>query len=283
MSKPGTAHKRIEKIRLFDSAYEYSSADYSFALLSPPDEEGIARQATNLHTCKAYLQDSIQKHLRGKTFSIYGEHNNNLAIGDTEKLRLLVKYGYGSPEKKMIATRNFLRLAERELKIAPRTSAVLVKPLFDEEVSSTGSPITKTSRAASNSKRIVLFTASRAWMKSPTMISLYSLLIRLSHHHKPEEEFFPCLERLLVEESGSIDVAYLRSSIEGIRYLVAMGHRRLFGNNKDLLKNYPNYVRLHEQGIVNFSREKQAVIAKKIRKQKLKVANQQKTEVEAIK
>lgn len=283
MPKPGTARKRIEKIRLFESAYEYSGADYCFALLSPPDEEGIARQATTFQGCKDYLQDSIQKHLRGKPFSIYGEYTNTPIIGDTEKLRLLVKYGHGSPEKRMIATRNFLRLAERELKIAPRTSVVLVKPLFDEEVSSTGSPLTKTSRATSNSKRAVMFTASRAWMKSPTMISLYSLLIRLSHHHKPEEEFFPCLERILVEKSAGIDIGYLRSSIDGIRYLVTMGHRRLFGNNKDLLKNYPHNEQLHGHGIVNFSREKQAIIAEKIRKQKLEVANQQEIEVGATK
>jgi hypothetical protein len=282
VSEPRAARKRVKKIRLFESPYEYSSSDYSFSLLSAPDEEGIARQATSFQECKDYLQDSIQKHLRNKPFDIYGNYAGSTIIGDTEKLRLLVKYNHGSPEKRMIGTRNFLRLAERELKIAPRTSVTLVSSLFDNEISSTGAPLQGTSRAVVNSKRTVLFTASRAWMKSPTMISLYSLLIRLSHHHKPEEEFFPCLERILAEKSSGTDISYLRKSIDGIRYLAMMGHRRLFGNNKDLLKNYPN-LQLHSHGIVHFSQEKNSIIAEKLKERKLGVPKQQEAELGATK
>lgn len=267
MSKQRAPRKRVKKIRLYSSVYEYAGADYSFALLSAPDDNGLALQATSFAGCKDYLQDSIQNHLRNKPFGAYGNYQGYTIIGGTDKLRLLVKYGKGSPETRMIATRDFLRLAERELKISPRTTVALVHPIFDTTTSAHGEALEATSQAQANSRRAVLFTASRAWMKSPTMISLYSLLIRLSHHHQPGEEFFPCLERILSENvgKGGADVGYLRNSLDGIRYLVMMGHRRLFGNNKDLIKNYPADIGLHSHGIQNFSMKNDLIIKEKLK------------------
>jgi hypothetical protein len=91
-----------------------------------------------------------------------------------------------------------------------------------------------------------LFVGDAAWMSSPVMLSLYTLLLRMGKHHSSKKSFMKSMKAFakFTNDTGSrptgmnyYDPCICRDSIPAIERMIAEGYENVFGN--DLKKNYP--------------------------------------------
>lgn len=194
------------------------SSGFRFAFASKPID-GKIKQIHPWVKCRDFLNDVIFTKFTGNKGTIYGfrwdpEKDPPL---DTARTRLLVKRipfrGNKSPDKehadfdKMIQSAlTIVNHYERQGKISPLSKIVEVDD--DKEHS-------------------YMFLGSGVWSKSPVMISIYTLLIRLGFY-KPKLTSEKDLEAQLakvVESSSSNDAKYLRTVLGKIH--PAIEHREL--------------------------------------------------------
>ena len=103
-----------------------------------------------------------------------------------------------------------------------------------------------------------LLEGSKRWMKSPPMISLYTMLIRVGFSHTVGNSFWDTINGICncsVVPYQSEDRDRLTNSLKGIKRILAEGDRKIFTG--DIKRNYPKGLRIQDMhdnlGICSFS------------------------------
>jgi hypothetical protein len=114
-----------------------------------------------------------------------------------------------------------------------------------------------------------LVLGDKRWMHAPTLLSLYSILIRVGYYHNAGGDYMRTLEMMKAGElgikndddgmcdaaAGCNDTSYIGQAWEGIQVILKHGIKVF---HEDMIKNYPDDVStnvLHDKyGIVNFTK-----------------------------
>ena len=115
-----------------------------------------------------------------------------------------------------------------------------------------------------------LVLGDKRWMHAPTLLSLYSILIRVGYYHNAGGNYMRTLEMMKAGElgvkgdedddmgesaAGCNDTSYISQAWEGIQVILKHGVKVF---HEDMIKNYPDDVStnvLHDKyGIVNFTK-----------------------------
>jgi hypothetical protein len=202
-------------------------------------------QCSPLAYCKDYLQDAILGRVRKRKTSIYGfvydpddPHQpcveiTKLAFANSSDKHL---------RDKIPALLEFLHQIETQMGFVKKSSIV--------EVSN---PPNKYKLGG-----VWVITASRRWIKSPVLLSMYTLLVRVGLGHKPGRSYKETIEAVVKRKEPayqSVDSNRLEYCHSMIHRIIAIGDRPIFG--KKLADNYPSKVKTlemhNELGIVGFA------------------------------
>ena len=105
--------------------------------------------------------------------------------------------------------------------------------------------------------QIILMEGSRRWLKSPPMLSLYTLLLRIGLSHESGNNYTDTIERI---KNGSLkpyqkqDTSYLNNCDIALSKILRYGDRKIFDRN--IKKNYPliDVKDMHNRlGVVGYS------------------------------
>jgi hypothetical protein len=216
------------------------SSGLAFAFVSQKNKQVIP-----FVLCRDFLQDAIQGFLIGSKRSIYGfnydpQEDEPIVVDQT---RLLVTNSTDIKlAEKIPACLDFLHQIERKLRIS------LTK------ARECNNPPKKYARSG-----VWYFEGGGRWMKSPPMISLYTLLIRVGLVHTVGGSFMDTIDKVATGKiSGymSEDRDRLNQGEDGIKKILEKGDRRIFC--KDIKSNYPKTLEvgtMHNScGIVGFAR-----------------------------
>lgn len=236
---------KLKKIKWYDKSKQCLnqalSSGVEVAFASPDNE-----QVSPFAYCKDYLQDAVQGFVHQKKKTIYGFSYNPEVHAPLclEKTKLLVTnsndFDFSFKVKNCL---DFLNKFEKQLKIRPTKAYLCFNP-----------PL-KYIRPG-----VFLFEGSGRWMKSPPMVSLYSLLIRLGFGHNMELTHMETMEGIVkgkINAYQSVDGDRLKNAWNGIKRILEKGDRPIFkGKMKD---NFPADIDvscMHNNcGIVGFSSE----------------------------
>jgi len=226
-------HKKTKNIS------QVSSDGLEFAFLTSD-----YRQIHQLVWCKDFLQDAIHGQLTNKKISIYGfsydpSIDPPLHI-DSTRLMLASRRDRDF-DRKIKNSLIFLHKIEKHLK--------MLRTVYEK----CASPPKHYARSG-----VYIFNGSKRWMKSPPMISLYTLLIRVGLAHDPTmtwQETIEGIRKESIQPYYSYDTSFLKNGKTGMDRIFKFGDRRLF--YRDIKDNYPNDVntgRMHnDYGIVGYS------------------------------
>ena len=218
------------------------SSGIEFAFASPDN-----KQVSPFAYCKDYLQDAVQGFLYQKKKTIYGFTYDPVLHHPIclKKTRLLVTnekdHQFSSKVPNCI---DFLNQIEKDLLIT-KTVAHRCK-----------NPPNKYIRPG-----IWLFDGSRRWLKSPPMLSMYTLLIRLGFGHPLGSSARETLDKIAAGELKAyqtVDSLRLREAKVGIDFILKKGDRKIFDRNIE--NNYPKTMRVNTMhnslGIIGFANER---------------------------
>jgi hypothetical protein len=225
---------------------EIYSSGVQFALASEPNKEGEIQQCHGFAYCKDFLQDAFRAHLHNKTSHIYGFRfsNEKNPAPSLSKARIFIRTDKGTNDEvkeRLGPLQACMQEAEKALKIKGRTK---VYDVTDESCKRT----------------TILVESPRTWIKHPTMLSLYTLLLRIAlNDYVMGDSFLETIQK--VKDGGTKtrnDTSYIKDSEPGINKIMKGGHIKTFGTVKDIKKNYPKDMPIHQlhdnTGIVFFSR-----------------------------
>lgn len=205
--------------------------------------------------CKDYMQDAIAGFLCNKKMTIYGftyDPKTDIPIYLKKTRLLITDMSFHDLEAHIPASLEFIRQIESELKMI-RTNVKKVNEVPDK-YKKTGA---------------FVYDGSPRWMISPPMISLYTLLIRVSLKHKINTPYMDTINGII---SGKIDVTQnsdkyqISSAIKGLQNIIKYSDKIIF--NKKPIDNYSKNKKALEvdtmhnhMGIVAFSSDKYSVNA----------------------
>jgi hypothetical protein len=202
------------------------------------------KQIHQMVYCKDFLQDAIYGLLNNKYVSIYNfiySPSVDLPLCMDATKIILSNYKDKSFRAKIPACLEFINQIEAELKMKKTE-------IFEGE----------DAPAIYRKAGIWLFTASKRWMQSAPMISMYTLLIRTGLMHQRGTVWRKTIEDILnhkVNPYQIYDYKQLTEAMPGINHILKHGDRKLFGGN--IKDNYPEKVPVGEMhnhfGIVGFS------------------------------
>ncbi|KKM71944.1 hypothetical protein LCGC14_1425480 [marine sediment metagenome] len=118
-----------------------------------------------------------------------------------------------------------------------------------------------------------LVLGDKRWMHAPTLLSLYSILIRVGYYHNPGGNYLRTLEMMRDGElgkggdpndifedgdtAGCNDASYVKQAWRGIEVILKHGIKVFYD---EMIENYPDDVRTHvlhdTYGIVNFTKKR---------------------------
>jgi len=215
------------------------SSGIEFSFVSPDN-----KQATPFAYCKDYLQDAVQGFIINKKRSIFGFTYDPAIHAPLciKRTKLLVANSQEFEfDKKMLNCLDFIHQVEEHLKIRKTI------------VSKCKNPPLKYIRSG-----VWLFDGSSRWIKSPPMLSMYTLLIRLGFGHNIGDNYKNTLSYILNGEIKSyqpVDSFRLKQAKAGIDRIFETGDRKIF--NSDIKKNYPSSIKINVMhnllGIIGFS------------------------------
>lgn len=225
------------------------SLGYEFAFMSRKTKRSAFEQATPFVYCKDFLHDAIWAYLNKSSVSIWSfkyDYAKNLPLlMDRTVLCFRNTQFAKKPEdfhKMMGPCLEFLQLCEKELGFERLTEI--------HQVENPDGPCW-------------LVLGDAGWQHAPTMISLYTLFIRLGCFHKPGDSLASTLKKA---EKGSIEIGdsrsyagnndckYVKQGRSGIDVILKHGLDVFHEGQAD---NYPKSLKengLHDNyGIVNFT------------------------------
>jgi hypothetical protein len=214
-----------------------SGIEFSFA-------SGDNKQISPFAYCKDYLQDAVQGHIWNKKRTIYGFTYDPKKHGPVylRKTKLLVANSSdGRLRDKIPNCLEFLNQIESELKISKTI-------VFECE-----NPPNCYIRGG-----VWLFEGSCRWLKSPPMLSLYTLLIRLGFGHEVGKPFMDTINGIIngdIMPYQTVDSSRLSQAKQGLDRILREGDRKIF--SRKIQDNYPQHIRINTMhnhlGIIGFS------------------------------
>lgn len=183
-------------------------------------------QIHQLVWCKDFLQDAIHAHINQTKASIYGftyEYGVNKPLYFSKTRLMISNWKDSEFRDKIPACLELLCSIEDQLKMH-KTKVYEADDL---------PPIYRKSG-------VFIFDGSPRWMKSPPMISLYSLLIRMGMIHTSGESFEDTFNKIKKGETyfGSGDKSQLSGAKKAIDLILERGDQTVF--YPDIEKNYPS-------------------------------------------
>jgi hypothetical protein len=202
-------------------------------------------QCSPLAYCKDYLQDAILGRVRNKKASIYGftydPSEPHQPCLDFTKLAF-ANASDKNLRDKMPALLEFLHQIETKMGFVKKSSVIEV-----------ANPPKKYTLGG-----VWMITASRRWIKSPVLLSMYTLLIRVGLGHKPGRTYTETIEVVTKRKENAyqpVDASRLEHCHNMIHRIIELGDRHIFG--KKIADNYPAKVKTiemhNELGIVGFA------------------------------
>jgi len=196
----------------------YQPTKMQFSFVSAPKDG--SRQCHSLAQCRDFLHDAAKAQLTKGSCSIYGfkyAAGSNPAV-DLKKMRMLVtkagltKDGLKAFEEKM---KRAIKLLHHYEGIAGWTKSTLSKVRTDKP-----------------EDNMWLFVGPVGWMKAPSLVSMYTFLIRLGDkdigEYKTTKDLVARFENLTKTFKGSDnDVSYLRACFDKM-HLVIKHRTKLF-------------------------------------------------------
>jgi hypothetical protein len=214
--------------------------ELQFALVSKD-----ARQVTPFVLCRDFLQDAIQAHLNKTKRTIYGftyDAKTDIPICLDRTRLVIANSDDRSLKSKLPNCLEFLHQVEDRLK------------LTHTRIRECQDPPKKYARGG-----VWYLEGSGRWMKSPPMISLYTLLVRVGMLHPLGQSFMKTIDDICagtLKPYQSEDRDRVIGSKDGIKRILEKGDRKIF--SRKIEENYPPDVEvgtMHNScGIVGFSR-----------------------------
>lgn len=193
--------------------------------------------------CKDFLQDVVFASLHKKWIDIYDfQYSPNTDPEPClDKIRLLIANAHDSKLRSKIP--NILDILHQvEDKLEIKHSLARECGLPPENYKKGG---------------VWMFEGSKRWIKSPPMLSLYTLLIRVGCVHEIGVRFEKTLANIIAGEQKPYqkkDSLWLKHAMMGIEKVIRIGDRKIF--HRDIKDNYPNLdidVIHNQLGIAGFS------------------------------
>ena len=204
------------------------------------------QQCTPFFHCKDYLQDAIFNYIHSSEKEINGFKYNPLV----------------NPPLSMDKTK-ILFTNSQDFDLSLRIPACLdFLNQFEKEIKTQKTKVFRCSFPARKYLRsgVWLFEGSCRWMKSPPMISLYALMIRLGMNHKEGTRYWDTIYDVIdckIQPIQDVDTFRIRQSRLGIERIIDEGDRNIF--YRDIKDNYPidfPISAIHNKlGIVSFSQD----------------------------
>jgi len=201
------------------------------------------KQVNQLVYCKDFMQDALCAVMNQKKMSIYGfsyDPKTSTPIY-LKKTRLLVANWRDKTMPNRIENSiDFIRQIEKALKMS-RTQVYSVTNLL---------PQFKKSGA-------YVYEAARRWQNSPPLISLYTLLIRVSLVHTAGQPYTDTIDKVCkgeIEPYLCDDRWQLQSAKTGLNWIIKIGDKKLFSQEqKDNFKDVGVSTMHNNCGICGFS------------------------------
>lgn len=185
------------------------------------------KQVNQLVYCKDFLQDALCAMHTNQKMSIYGfsyDPNKSLPVYLNKTRILVTSWRDKTFPNRIEGSLDFLNQIEDTLKMS-KTKILKVKDL----------PVQYKKAGA------WIYEANKRWMKSPPLISLYTLLIRVSLVHVKGTNYVETMDKICnntLEPYQSYDRSYLRDARKGIDWILTYGDKKLFPNKtKDNFKD----------------------------------------------
>ena len=216
----------------------YSSGlEYSFV-----NQKG--EQCEEFKMCKDWLQDAVWATVHQTPASIYGfkfDPSSNPAI-DMDNTRLLMTNA---------KDKDFLKKIDNMLDFINQVEDII--GLQKTTVKLVSNPPTKYKACG-----VIETSSSARWMRSPAMLSLYTLFLRVGFAHKIGDNWQKTVKDMIkgnIPQYQHNDQGYLSRSVEGIKYIIKAGYKNIFYNQMKF--NYPEKIDINtlhnNSGIVAFS------------------------------
>jgi hypothetical protein len=241
---------KVEFGRDYETDQIYSMG-YEFAFMSRVGRGNSFKQATPFVYCKDFLHDAIWAFLNKTNVNIYSFKYEFGKNPDLVMNRTVLAFRNTEFKKKkkgeefhamMPACLEFLQLCDRQLGFRP----------------------TQIFEVSHNKGPCWLIVADPGWQHAPTMISLFTLFVRVGCFHTPGatlEETLALAEKGKISigngsgYAGNRDCSYIKQGRKGIDLILEHGLDVWHGNRAD---NYPKKLNangeLHDNfGIVNFT------------------------------
>jgi len=194
--------------------------------------------------CKDFLHDVIYSCLNKEPINIYDfSFNEKNPIPELNKIKLLFTNSKDKFLKDKIPNIiDFINQIESYLKIKKTVVFSCPNPPLGYEKSG-----------------VFLFEGSKRWLKSPPMLSLYSLMLRIGINHQCGKSFLETIENIKSEKIKPFqkqDLHYLKNSEIAFSKILSFGDRKIFFRN--ITQNYPSMdiKDVHNKlGIIHFSRD----------------------------
>jgi hypothetical protein len=232
----------------YNTAQIYSMG-YEFAFMSQKTKRSAFEQACPFVYCKDFLHDALWAYFNKSNVAIWSfkyDYAKNLPLQVKQTALCFRNTQFkDKPEEfhaRMDACLEFLQAVEKQLGFEQLTEI--------HQVEHEGGPCW-------------LILGDAGWQHAPTMISLYTLFIRLGCFHKPGTKFETTLKKAEKGEikigsggdyAGNKDCSYVKQGRKGIDVILKHG---LGVFHEKQAENYPKSLKengLHDNyGIVNFT------------------------------
>jgi hypothetical protein len=252
------------------------------------------KQATTFVFCKDFLHDAIWAMLHKRPVAIYdfrysppgakvakepkkgttewydwSSLNQQFELGDDGKLRVDIPIHMGRTAL-LFRDTNLKGLVGKKRFHNHRIGALDFLNQVDEQMGFSPTEIHQVKGTKGNPPTWLILGDKR-WMHAPTLLSLYSILIRVGYYHNPGGEFMRTLEMMKDGEcgikggedeygdgaAGCNDTSYVGQAWKGIQVILKHGIKVF---HDEMIENYPDDVRtsvLHDTyGIVNFTNKR---------------------------
>ena len=227
----------------------YANDSVKFAWLAKPTKEGIYKLATNWHSCREtfiYELHKISKKEKDAPKSIDLTHTRIAIVRKHNIQKINGKIVFPKKDGTDIGKTidecyendiKWMKASLRILNIVEKTQGWGLSQL---------KKVTDIDYCRNTGIGLFIFNSSVKWMRSPQLLSLYLLLIRLGRFHEEFSNFeeFSDLKKVhknilgkkVVEYSGNMDKQFFNRSFR-MWELMLDNHRNLFFK-KSLLKNH---------------------------------------------
>jgi len=187
------------------------------------------KQIHQLVWCKDFLNDVIYGFLNNKRTTIWGfsyDPKKHLPP-DLESTRLLLTSKRDREfRKKILRSLAFMNEIEKSLQMTKTTIEECKEPPRHYRRGG-----------------VFIFKGSKRWLKSPPMLSLYTLMIRVGLTHDVSQPWFQTVEDIrsgFTKPYYEEDAHILTNGQSGIDRIFKYGDRKLFHRN--IKDNYPSYL-----------------------------------------